>query len=67
MTMTKIKPCPFCGGDGVLHTLTIPTPGGHAHIQAEVECKNCDACGPICYGDFEAVLAWNRRHEGEEP
>jgi Lar family restriction alleviation protein len=66
MNLTEIKPCPFCGGTGVLRTLAIPSPGGCTHIQAEVECRNCDACGPIRHGDFEAILAWNRRHEGGE-
>jgi Lar family restriction alleviation protein len=54
--MTKLLPCPFCGGDDfgwqVRHGLR-----GHRWV----ECTTCDAHGPVVVGADAAITAWNRR------
>jgi hypothetical protein len=47
-----IKPCPFCGGIGIL--------GG---MMPWVQCDDCDASGPSCADEAEATDEWNKRPE----
>lgn len=52
MNNEKLKPCPFCGGEAVVHTL------GTGYM---VECLEC-AVSTVCENTkAEAVAAWNRR------
>lgn len=44
-----IEPCPWCGGEGET--------GG---LLPWVECVSCDASGPSCGTEAEAIAAWNR-------
>lgn len=53
MTET-LKPCPFCGGEGVFLRTAVD---GSAHI---VGCANCPCCIGI-QGEGEANAAWNTR------
>ena len=58
--MSEIKNCPFCGGEA-----TIDNAGG----KYQAWCKHC-CC--IHMGEFynteaEAIAAWNRRHQPENP
>jgi len=48
-----IKPCPFCGANGSI--------GGDSHFYW-VFCfdEECDACGPICKTEEEAIQKWNK-------
>ena len=39
--MTKLKPCPFCGGEA--RTGCFPTDYPYEHCQAYVECTDCGA------------------------
>lgn len=58
--MTKLKPCPFCGGKARL------VPYGDEHYF--VSCTNIKCCataGRHMQNKDEAIKAWNRR-DGEE-
>jgi hypothetical protein len=54
----KIKPCPFCGGEGRV------TDGGHSGRNFYIHCRN-EHC--IAYGGItkafreEAIAIWNKR------
>ena len=48
--MTELKPCPFCGGEAKLSS-----------NGKEVVCLGCEALGPFCDTEAEAIEAWNRR------
>ena len=50
MSETKLKPCPFCGGDEI-EAGTV----GYAY------CINCDAEGPHTQTKADAIEAWNKR------
>lgn len=52
MNNEKLKPCPFCGGKAVVHTL------GTGYI---VECLKCDVTTAYEDTKAEAIAAWNRR------
>jgi Lar family restriction alleviation protein len=55
----KLKPCPFCGGDGVIKecALSINADG----ILAWVSCKKCGASAGLQDTEKEAVSVWNDR------
>ena len=70
--MPDLKPCPFCGGEGIDIQLV--------HLRREPKCvfhcKKCKAYGPDvtesgpCIGDAnlserKAMKAWNRRIKDE--
>ena len=67
--MTKLKPCPFCGGEALLNEFPVRK-GYEASIQCDGGCYCFALMTTITY-DFpdqarEAVIAaWNRR-DGEE-
>lgn len=48
--MSELLPCPFCGGEAVL-----------AHNKKEVVCIECEAFGPYCDTEAEAIAVWNTR------
>lgn len=52
MNSEDLKPCPFCGGEAVVHTL------GTGYI---VECLECDVSTVCENTKAEAISAWNRR------
>ena len=54
MTDEELKPCPFCGGEGASHQTAL---SGRFHVF----CLACDAEGPWCNMEAEAIAAWNRR------
>ncbi len=62
-----LKPCPFCGGQGVMGT-------GYSNgiYTATIECDKCYVRTPDMMGRHlklvtqEAIDAWNRRENGTE-
>jgi hypothetical protein len=63
-TLTKMKPCPFCGSIHVHVAYTLIAASGY--------CENCDAIGPVIMfhdrtadathkGIDQARTAWNER------
>lgn len=61
MVDTEIKPCPHCGGEGIL---------SNDEEVMSVDCTKCSASGPWFGYDVEekrelAVLAWNERSQTE--
>jgi Lar family restriction alleviation protein len=63
--LPEIEDCPFCGGKGKIESIELPMASGTVHIQAEVECTVCGACGPVMDTMEKAVLYWNRRIRNE--
>ena len=69
--MTKLKPCPFCGGEGKLQNNLL---GGYCY-QAFVKCTQCYSTGPtvevigksgrdyeaLVEADNQAEKLWNKR------
>ena len=55
--MSRLKPCPFCGGEGLLVTdLELPD-----NPQA-IECQKCGVTTDDYYcGEIKAINAWNKR------
>ncbi|WP_281647467.1 Lar family restriction alleviation protein [Parendozoicomonas sp. Alg238-R29] len=55
-TVTQLEPCPFCGGtQGSVH---------HQVFSHRVICKTCNACGPRCRTQEQALLQWE--HQSRE-
>lgn len=54
----KIKPCPFCGGEGVLEW-SIDVDDGKRILW--IKCKDCDAEADYLYTEAEAIELWNKR------
>ena len=60
--MTKLKPCPFCGGEGVMQKHVFV---GYSSTWGVV-CGDCWAeIKQVYSSEQEAVEAWNRRVEDE--
>lgn len=63
--MTKLKPCPFCGGTVV----DVANEEYATRIYYYVVCNyskgGCGANGGVCTTETEAIEAWNRR-DGED-
>ena len=52
----ELKPCPFCGDDGIeIHD------GLGGDEQLAVICFMCGSSGGYCDTEAEAIAAWNRR------
>ena len=62
--MTKLKPCPFCGGESLLRDRYI---NGIAHTKHYIrECRHCKATFAHWFRSIKkANEAWNRRAEPE--
>lgn len=63
--MDKLLPCPFCG---TAEHLRVSKVGSYLSsmpaMPHQVRCRNIDCedvSGPVQYGRFEAIAAWNRR------
>ena len=56
METPELKPCPFCGSDRVQIL-------GRGSEPYYVNCKACDAEGPVEYNETAAVKSWNTRAE----
>lgn len=58
--MTKLKPCPFCGGEAEFHKTIVPNT---KTIGMFVQCINCGARTRyvIDLGDEYTIKNWNRR------
>lgn len=62
--MSKLKPCPFCGGNAELYFDTKATKDTEGHHWAyQIVCDNCCATTGICCSSDDAVNAWNRRDD----
>ena len=51
----SVKPCPFCGGEGIVY------PDYEEGIQYSVMCRSCHACTDYKRTAAEAIATWNRR------
>ena len=62
--MSKLKPCPFCGGEA---DLRIYDPPFVPQMQFYVACTNCGAMTHPCNLYKERAIAlWNRRQNKED-
>lgn len=52
------KPCPFCGGEDAMM--------GGTFRDDWMTCLDCNAAGPYCATEAEAITAWNTRAEALE-
>ncbi len=61
----KLKPCPFCGETERLRIISVGSfVGSMPSRPMQVICKHLDCeqvGGPVGYGEYEAIKAWNRR------
>ena len=57
MDEEKLKPCPFCGNDGVIY---------QSALDGYVFCPICFAVGPSPVAEKSAVEMWNRAPRPEE-
>ena len=48
-----LKPCPFCGGEDMMV--------GSTFRDDWMTCLDCNAAGPYCATEAEAITAWNTR------
>ena len=53
MKTPDLKPCPFCGGHARLFNV--------GHRTWKVMCAKCFAQSNACFGERNAIYAWNRR------
>lgn len=62
MDEIKLKPCPFCGGKGILNN-------GEYNLESFVKCSTCGAetsrvaASTKYCSDEKVIEAWNRRTE----
>ena len=70
MTAPELLPCPFCG---LSDFITIHSVGSLVSSMPDrpyqVRCRNMDcedAAGPVAYGKYNAIAAWNRRTPSPE-
>lgn len=57
----KLKPCPFCGGEGEIRiVMRSNKPDGYW-----IRCQNCMAAIDVYNTQYESVIAWNRRANNE--
>lgn len=56
MSDTKLKPCPFCGGEAIVYE-------DNEYDKYSIGCKNCCDCEPITKWTRkkEAIALWNTR------
>lgn len=61
--MSKLKPCPFCGGEAKLELTTQYYTGEPEMENAFIRCMKCGVWTDEYEYATEAVAAWNTRHE----
>ena len=62
MKENKLKPCPFCGGEGqILYDDISDEQVTFAGLAFEIKCKSCYAKIQRPNTRKEAIQAWNRR------
>lgn len=52
-----LKPCPFCGGEGIAPVSSVRADGAPDTFI----CEGCGGAGPCGEDEAEAITAWNRR------
>lgn len=61
---TKLKPCPFCGGEAYTYTAYNVSKGVRREYWL-VHCKKCGLNYPqhktYCFSEEQAIKAWNTR------
>lgn len=63
---TEAKRCPFCGGVAILESWEM-SPYEKHHLDSldgmfyEVWCDDCQATGPTCLTEEDAINSWNKR------
>ena len=66
MTMTKLKPCPFCGGTNTeMYSLKDPSLHGFIHICDGFDDYMVKVESRLFSTEEEAIEAWNRRANDE--
>ena len=60
--MTKLKPCPFCGGEAKVGCEKYWQP----KVSRRIICTNCYSSSGWYRTEEEAIELWNRRSENEE-
>lgn len=61
----ELKPCPFCGGEAIIHKRAYDNRGGLPH-DFTVYCDKCHASVRHYYPtEKEAIEAWNRRADND--
>ena len=58
----KLKPCPFCGGNAVMHTWRDER---FRRNPTRIECDECGVSTTIYDMIRQAVAAWNKRLEAK--
>jgi Lar family restriction alleviation protein len=56
-----LRPCPFCGGEGIMHRCGLPAPLPPQGIEYIVRCRCCAAEGGWGKHERTAIRNWNRR------
>lgn len=59
----KLKPCPFCGGEGALRKINVNEYVAFLKPRYfyEVHCLDCQVFTPLCINKEGAINGWNRR------
>ena len=60
MSIAKLKPCPFCGGEASKVWIPYIGGGGYGNV---IECDDCWAKTGYYATEAEAIAAWNTRAE----
>ena len=58
MSQIELKPCPFCGGTDIFHSVKSPHEFANDHRYI---CSSCGAKSPLCKSKDEATKGWNSR------
>ncbi|MBQ5748790.1 MAG: Lar family restriction alleviation protein [Oscillospiraceae bacterium] len=59
--MSKIKPCPFCGGQAELRLIPSYRYDGDPFDTWHVMCPKCEITTFHCLTEGTAIRKWNRR------
>lgn len=57
--MTKLKPCPFCGGEATIMPRYRDEETGE--LKQDVCCRGCDCSTDVYSVEKQAIQAWNNR------
>lgn len=61
---SELKPCPFCGGQKIT---PFTGDGAEGVGRCAAFCDCCNAEGPHCDTEAEAIIAWNQRPDPATP